>query len=160
MKFVTLDECDQHCKTDGEDLEMLTVYADAAEASCIALCNRAVFVDAAARDAALDGIQAGVEAARTQYDEAVTAAEAIDDAEVRCYMLNLAKSRYDKELLVQMGISQGVVAGPDFKAAVLLTVGHLYRNREDVVTGSGAGAVALPRGARDILQHYLWPGEL
>lgn len=35
------------------------------------------------------------------------------------------------------------------KAAILLTVGHLFANREDVVVGKGA--VQLPRGARAFL---------
>jgi hypothetical protein len=38
------------------------------------------------------------------------------------------------------------------KAAILLTMGHLYRNREDVVAGPSAGALALPLGARALLQ--------
>lgn len=38
------------------------------------------------------------------------------------------------------------------RAAILLTLGHLYRNREDVVAGQSAGAVALPLGARALLQ--------
>lgn len=35
------------------------------------------------------------------------------------------------------------------KAAILLTVGHLYANREDVIVGKGA--VELPRGAKSFL---------
>jgi hypothetical protein len=38
------------------------------------------------------------------------------------------------------------------KAAILLTLGHLYRNREDVIAGQSAGALALPLGARSLLQ--------
>lgn len=38
------------------------------------------------------------------------------------------------------------------RAGILLTFGHLYRNREDVVAGPSAGAVILPLGARALLQ--------
>lgn len=38
------------------------------------------------------------------------------------------------------------------RAAMLLIVGHLYANREDVVTG--ATAVELPHGARALLAPY------
>ena len=38
------------------------------------------------------------------------------------------------------------------KAAVLLTVGHLYANREDVV--AGASVAALPNGAEYLLQPF------
>ena len=43
------------------------------------------------------------------------------------------------------------------KAAILLTLGHLHANREDVVTG--ATVAQLPFGARSLLRpHRLFPG--
>lgn len=45
-----------------------------------------------------------------------------------------------------------MVANIEVQAAVLLTVGHLYNNREDVVIG--AAVADLPHGARDFLQPY------
>lgn len=45
-----------------------------------------------------------------------------------------------------------MVANAEFHAAVLLTAGHLYVNREQVVLG--VTAVDLPMGARDFLQPY------
>lgn len=45
-----------------------------------------------------------------------------------------------------------MVANAEFHAAVLLTAGHLYNNREDVVVG--AAVAELPQGARDFLQPY------
>lgn len=60
------------------------------------------------------------------------------------------------------GLAQAVldgVAGDDpmlandqVKAAVLLTLGHLYANREDVVVGTITAE--LPRGARSLLQPH------
>jgi len=45
-----------------------------------------------------------------------------------------------------------MVANAEIQAAVLLTVGHLYMNREDTVVG--ATVAELPRGALDLLQPY------
>lgn len=45
-----------------------------------------------------------------------------------------------------------MLATDAMRAAVLLTFGHLYANREDVVTGTIA--VALPRGSVSLLQPY------
>lgn len=43
------------------------------------------------------------------------------------------------------------------QAAILLTLGHLYANREDVVTG--ASVAQLPLGARSLLRpHRILPG--
>lgn len=46
-----------------------------------------------------------------------------------------------------------MVVNDAIKAAILLTLGHLWANREDVLTGNGAAAVQLPLGARPLL----WP---
>ena len=45
-----------------------------------------------------------------------------------------------------------MVVNMEIQAAVLLTVGHLYMNREDTVIG--VSAAELPHGARDLLQPY------
>lgn len=43
------------------------------------------------------------------------------------------------------------------RAAILLTLGHLYANREDVLVGVSASE--MPRGARDLLRpHRIIPG--
>lgn len=39
------------------------------------------------------------------------------------------------------------------KAAILLIFGHLYRNREAVITGSSAAAIKVPMSAEE----FLWP---
>lgn len=45
-----------------------------------------------------------------------------------------------------------MVANDEIRAAMLLTLGHIYNNRDDVVIG--ATAVELPLGARSLLQPY------
>lgn len=44
-----------------------------------------------------------------------------------------------------------IVVNPAIRAAVLLTTGHLYRNREDVITGTSVSE--MKEGARALL----WP---
>lgn len=46
----------------------------------------------------------------------------------------------------------GIVVNDQIKAAVLLTVGSLYAQREDVVVG--ASVAALPNGADYLLQPF------
>lgn len=46
-----------------------------------------------------------------------------------------------------------MVATSVISAAVLLILGHLYRNREEVLVGTSAAAVQLPVGANTLL----WP---
>ncbi len=160
MRFITLEQADQAAKTDGEDQQLLETYALAAEARCERMCNRMIYEDQDALDSALLMIPINVQAARAQYDAAVAAAELIEDEEIRCYMISMAQQRMDNKLLAEQMVSLGMVAGDDFRAAVLLTTCHFYANREDTITGQGANAVSLPHGARAILEPYLWPGNL
>ena len=43
MKIVTIGQVREHVKADGDDDELLTAYANAAEAACERLANRAIF---------------------------------------------------------------------------------------------------------------------
>lgn len=160
MRFITLEQADQAAKTDGEDQELLTTYANAAEARCEGLCNRRIYKDQTEFDTALASVPANVLAAQVTYRDAVEAAELVEDQVTREWLLTVAKFNYDRSIQEEQSVVNGMVAGDDFIAAVLLVTCHLYGNREDVVTGQGANAVALPHGARDILTRYLWPGSL
>ena len=54
----------------------------------------------------------------------------------------------------------GVVIDGTITAAILMMLGHFYRNRQEVVVGQYSGATQLPAGARRILEPYLWVGNL
>ena len=54
--------------------------------------------------------------------------------------------------LAQGADTAGIVINPAIQAALLLIVGHLYANREDVVVG--LSAAQLPSGAQYLLQPY------
>ncbi|MNT82199.1 hypothetical protein D3C72_2218940 [compost metagenome] len=55
-------------------------------------------------------------------------------------------------MLAETAGDDPMVVNPEIQAAVLLTVGHLYMNREDTIVG--ATVAELPRGALDLLQPY------
>lgn len=56
-------------------------------------------------------------------------------------------------VMAGMGGTAPMVVNASIKAAILLTFGHLYRNREAVLTGTSAAAVKIPLGAEE----FLWP---
>jgi len=47
-----------------------------------------------------------------------------------------------------------IIADDAIRAAILLILGKLYSNREDVVTGTGRTVQLLPDGSRYLLQPY------
>lgn len=48
----------------------------------------------------------------------------------------------------------GIVANDAIRAAILLLTGHLYTNREDVISDSRAVAIQLPQGSQFLLNPY------
>ena len=130
MPFITTAEAKLHLRVDGvaEDA-LIGIYIAAAEASAVAFIDRAVYADQPALDAALATAPAALSAATLAADNA----------------LLCARMHYRR-------IMDGMMVNEAIRAAILLTTGHLYANREDVVTG--VTVAALPNGAQYLLQPY------
>lgn len=159
MKLITIAQARDHCKADGADDDaMLTVYADAAEAICARLANRSLFATQAELDAAVAGVAATMATAYANYDAAVEVANGQDDTRIQTMQLAQAQWALDKATVDAEAIIHGIVADADVIDAVLLTTGHLYRNRENVATGTGAAAVEVPMTAQNIMANRRWIG--
>lgn len=71
----------------------------------------------------------------------------------------LGRSVYPDQATLDAAVTEGtagewpMLINASVKAAVLLILGHLWANREAVITGSSAAAVKIPLGAED----FLWP---
>lgn len=143
-----------HLKADPEDIEdaLITQYIESAVSICEGYCNRKFYADSTAQSAGMD--EALVELADLRlWWEGVVAEEhtpferhMLDDQRISRYAAIRRKA-------------QGIVIDGTIKAAILLTVGHLYANRQDVVVGTGP-VNQLPVGAKRMLEPYLWIGDL
>ena len=153
MPFITTAEAKLHLRVDGvaEDA-LIGIYIAAAEASAVAFIDRAVYADQPALDAALATAPAALSAATLAYDDAIVIANALPGAVER----EAATLAADNALLCARmhyrRIMDGMMVNEAIRAAILLTTGHLYANREDVVTG--VTVAALPNGAQYLLQPY------
>lgn len=154
MSFVTLAEAKLHLRaTDGTDEDALIgLYINAAEQAAIKALDRGVYADNTALQTAMTAAPAALTAATAAKEAAVTAAEALTDADEKAAALQAAENAYMRSLVAYRQVFDGIVVNDQIKAAVLLTVGHLYANREDVV--AGASVAALPNGADYLLQPY------
>lgn len=146
-----------YLKADGNDDTTITMLMAGARSICEGYCNRVFFDDQAAADA--DFIEAltdraDVLAAKSTQLATVTGTTA-DDMATR----GIITDHFANMLARIQGRVNGVVIDGSIEAAMFLTLGHLYINREDNVV-SGANAVQLPVGAQRILQPYLWIGDL
>lgn len=142
-----------HLRVDGNDEDtILAVYIGAAEAAAVEFLNRAVFADQGSLDAALGGVTATLVAAGNAHRAALVAAWEIEDLTARAAAEAYANDVYVRAYRAAQETRAGMVINPAVQAAILLTIGHLYTNREEVVVG--ASVAQLPQGARQLLQPY------
>lgn len=162
MQLITIEQARDHCKAEGDDDDLIRVYADAAEAECSRLANRALFPTTAALNAAVAGVPAKMTAAYAAYDSAMETAAASDDDRVACMLSAQADAALTAVTVeceaITHGLALDVPANKNVIAAVLLCLGHYYATRPAVITGQGAAAVEVPRGTSDIMQLHRWMG--
>lgn len=153
MSFVTLAEAKLHLRVDGTDEDALIgLYINAAEQAAIKAMDRGVYADGTALQTAKTDAPAKLTAATAEKESAVAAAEAMTDADEKAAALQVAEAAYLRALVAYRQVFDGIVVNDQIKAAVLLTVGHLYAHREDAVVG--ASVSALPNGADHLLQPF------
>ena len=171
MRLITIEQARDHCKADGDDDNLLEIYATAAEAMCARLANRSLFASAAEYEAAMASVSPRMAAAYIAYDAAITAAKAADDARVSVMMAAQAqhaldaatlRCEYDMHGLVvpEAGEMGGMTGTEAIHAAILLLTAHYYMTLPAVITGQGAAAIEVPLATRDIMEHYRWTGPL
>lgn len=96
---------------------------------------------------------AHLRAAGAGEDELITGyLEAAEEAAADYLNRQLYATQGDLDAAVTAGTAgvDPLVISPVVRSAVLLTLGHLYTNREDVV--AGVSVVELPLGARSLLR--------
>ncbi len=147
--LVTIEQARAHCRADELDTTV-ALYLAAAVSAAAEWLNRRVFDDAPALAAAIASLPAELAAAQADYDAALVAAALLGGEAARaareaaCNALRMARYRADETY-------RGIVANDQINAAILLITGHLFNNRESVITGTIA--TELPQGAHSLL----WP---
>ncbi len=158
MQFVTIEEVRQHCKADSGDDAMLTIYGEGAEAAAVAFLNRNVYVDNAALVAALAAVD--MTSIHSAYEDAIEAADALDSDLDKQFAIDAAGIALRSAQVDASFVLEGMVITKNIKSAILLIVGHLYRNRETVVAGQSASAVEVPMSAQWLMSPYRKIGPL
>lgn len=153
MSLVTVAEAKMHLRVDGTDEDtMIGVYISAAEQTAISIVDRAIYADSTAFNAAVAAAPAALTTATATYTAAMTAAQSIADATEQAAAVKTADNAYMRAQIAYRRVFDGIVVNEVIKSAVLLIVGHLYANREDVATG--VSVASLPNGADYLLQPY------
>ena len=153
MSLVTLESAKLHLRVDSADEDaLIAVYITAAEQSAVSLLDRGVYVDGTALTAAKAAAPGALETASAAYDAAIEAAQAMTDDALQAAATQAAENAWLKACVTHRQTMDGMVVNEAIRAAVLLIVGHLFANREDVV--AGVSVAQLPNGAEWLLQPY------
>ena len=153
MTFVTTSEAKLHLRVDSADEDALIgVYITAAEQMAIALLDRGVYADDTALGVAKAAAPGELDTAIAAYESAIAAAEALADETAKAASIQTAGNGLLRAKVAHRHAMDGMVVNEAIKAAVLLIVGSLYAQREDVVVG--VSVAQLPNGAEWLLAPY------
>ncbi|CAI3796803.1 MULTISPECIES: head-tail connector protein [Pseudomonas] len=152
MPVIAIDLAMHHLLAEPEDQVLVEAQLGAAEDAAMGFLNRRFYLDQVALDEARAGVQAAMRQAKEANAEAVAAAEAEQDHTLRCRLLEHARQALADAYDQADAIAYGMVLNPAIQAACLLKLGHLFANREEVVTGTTA--TELPLASQHLLMPY------
>lgn len=153
MSLIDLPSAKAHLRVSSSYPDaQVSVYLNAAETMAAQWLNRNIYADQSALDTAVAAVPAALIAAGAAYEAAMDDAKAITDPVARCAAEEYAASVYKTAQDSARRTRAGVVIDDMVRAGMLLWLGHLFVNREDVVAGVSVDAV--PNGARVVLQPY------
>lgn len=152
MTVIAIDLAMRHLLAEPEDQVLVEAQLVAAEEAAMQFLNRRFYLDQVELDEARAGVPEALRAAKATNSEAIVAAEAEQDHSLRCRLLDHARQALAEAYNQADAIAYGLVLNPAIQAACLLKLGHLFANREEVVTGSAA--VELPLASQHLLTPY------
>lgn len=151
--LIDLPTAKLHLSVDGTDADaIITLYLGASERSVVEYACRNIYADQTALDAAIAAVPDVLVAAKTAYDASILAADALTDEDLQGMAYLAANETYFNAKQSARMTYQGIVVNDQIKAAILLTLGHLYQNREDTVVG--VSVVELPMGSRFLMDPF------
>ncbi|MFV3286943.1 head-tail connector protein [Pseudomonas sp. NY15356] len=152
MSVIAIEVAMHHLLAEPEDQILVQAQLDAAEEAAMQFLNRRFYLDQVALDEARAGVATAMQEAKDANAAAVAAAEAEQDPAIRCRMLEHARQALADAYDQADAIAYGMVINPAIQAACLLKLGHLFANREEVVTGTITAE--LPLASQHLLMPY------
>lgn len=153
MTLISIEVAKSHLRVVGNDEDAdIELKLEAAEQSAVSYLNRNVYPDKVALEAAIEAAPAAFAEARQEQLAAMAAAALLTDCDERAMAKLAAAERWSTVRLAGIHTHRGIVINSAIKAAILLIVGHLYENREDVVVG--LSVAQLPLSATSLLRPH------
>lgn len=152
MSVIDIELAMAHLLAEPDDLVLIQAQLDAAEEAATQFMQRRFYADQDDLAVAKAAVPARLSACRARYDAAKVLADLVEDDGDRCRLREQARRAYGDELEEIDMQAYGIVINAAITAACLLKLGHLFANREEVVTGTTA--VELPLASKSLLMPY------
>jgi hypothetical protein len=152
MTVIAIEVAMHHLLAEPEDQPLVQAQLEAAEEAAMQFLNRRFYLDQVTLDSARAAVPQALQAAKDANASAVAVADAEQDHSIRCRLLDHARRALADAYEQADAIAYGMVVNPAIQAACLLRLGHLFANREEVVTG--AIATELPLSSQHLLMPY------
>ncbi|WP_122583203.1 head-tail connector protein [Pseudomonas viridiflava] len=152
MSVIDIELAMKHLLAEPEDKELVQSQLDGAEEAVQQFLQRRFFAEQADVDRAKAEIVPRTQAARAAYRSALELADDPENSDIRCRLRERAHLALS-EAFEQIDMDDlGIVINKSIEAACLLKLGHLFANREEVVTIGGA--IELPLASKSLLMPY------
>jgi len=152
MSVIDIELAMKHLLAEPEDQDLVQSQLDGAEEAAQQFLQRRFFADQASVDLAKSTTLQRTQAARATYRAALVVADAPENSDDRCRLRERARQALaDAFEAIDMD-EFGIVINKGIEAACLLKLGHLFANREEVVTGTIA--TELPMTSKSLLMPY------
>ena len=151
--LVSLYRVKLHLRVTSDDEDVtIGIYAMAAEHAALSYIDRKVYATQAELTAAITAAPGAFAAAVLAYNAAIDAAYLLTDEHETREAVRVACLAFDLSRITARQTHDGIVVNDAIVAAILLTTGHLYANRENSVMGVNIST--LPNGADSLLMPY------
>jgi hypothetical protein len=152
MSVIDIELAMKHLLAEPEDQDLVEAQLDAAEEACMRFLQRRFFVDQAALDAGKAETLQRTRDARGLYMIAMGTADLPENHDFQLRLRDNARQALaDAYEAIDMD-EHGIIINAAISAACLLKLGHLFANREEVVTGTIA--TELPLASKSLLMPY------
>jgi len=152
MSVIDIGLAMKHLLAEPEDQDLVQSQLDGAEEAAQQFLQRRFFADQASVDLAKSTTLQRTQAARATYRAALVVADDPENFEDRCRLREHARQALADAFKVIDMDEFGIVINKGIEAACLLKLGHLFANREEVVTGTIA--TELPLTSKALLMPY------
>lgn len=152
MPVINIETAKTHLRVDDDTGDDVLLKLESAIDSAEQYLNRKVFESLEALQTERNKVADLIVSAQAGYNQSIASANLISDWEYRNILKDTAKNNKKTAMRNIRMIESGIVINPSIEIGILMILGHLYANREDVVVGLGAAEI--PKSSKAFLDPY------